>query len=76
MSAPVKESTRNKAPSVAQIIADQEQRIAQLEQRIVQLEGSAHTEHTLGPDVVDQLVKQVIQRIGNGLVSLVQQPAE
>lgn len=69
MSTPVEEATQSEALSP-------EQRIAMLEQRVAQLEQIAHHEHTIGTDTVDQLVKQVIQRIGNGLVSLVQTPAE
>ena len=67
MSTPVEESVQSEAPNIIQIIADLERRVALLEQ-------TAHSEHTIGTEAVDQLAKQVIQRISNGLLSLVQQP--
>lgn len=69
MSTSVKEPVHSK-------IARLENTILELEKRIVQLEQSAHSEHTLGVEAIDHLVKQVIVRVGNGLTSLAQQPAE
>ncbi len=46
--------------------------IQALEKRISHLEQSAHTEHTIGPEAVYQLVQQVIQQVSNRLA----QPAE
>lgn len=67
MSTPVEEATQSEASNL-------EQKIAELEQRVVRLEQIAHSEHTIGTEAIDQLVKQVIHRIGNGLASLVQTP--
>lgn len=67
MSISTEEATQSDVPSL-------EQKIAELEQRIAQLEQVAHHEHTIGTEAIDQLVKQVIHRIGNGLTSLVQTP--
>lgn len=67
MSTSIEEATQSEAPSF-------EQKIAELEQRIAQLEKIAHHEHTIGTEAIDQLAKQVIHRIGNGLISLVQTP--